>query len=168
MLASNENLNTPVFYLERIFSLKCAFADFPSNILLWIFFRIFFRVLSFWFSFVDFLPNILSWICFRIFFRWFSFEYSYGDFLSNMVMRDYTKNQLTGVLYDGTVTKGFAKSIKKGDFGSNIIHGFSFEYSFADLHSNENSFSNFLQNILLRIFLRIFFCEFSFEYSFLI
>ena len=62
-------------------------------------------------------------------------------------MRDYTKNQLTGVLYDRTVTKGFAKSIKsfntlvffslKGDFGSNIIHGFSFEYSFADFLTNK-------------------------------
>ena len=42
-------------------------------------------------------------VFFPIFFRGFSFGYAFADFLSNMVMRDHIKNQLTGVLSDGTV-----------------------------------------------------------------
>ena len=91
----------------RRFSFDYSFTDYPSNIVSRIFFRIFFCGFSFKYCFADFLSNILSRIKF---FRGFSFEYSFSDILSNLVMRDHIKNQLTGVLSDGTDTQGFTKS----------------------------------------------------------
>ena len=122
--------------------------------------------------------------------------YSFADLLSNMVKWDHIKDQLTWVLSDGTVTQGFNKSNEspypflfsfRGDFHSNILREFSFEFSFAHFPSNflsqvsfkysfadflsnilshifEYSFADFLSNIVSMIFFRIFLRGFSFEY----
>ena len=125
--------------------------------------RIFFRGFSFQYSFADFLSNMVMQDHVKISWRWcfltelllkgdfHSFEYSFADLLSNMVKWDHIKDQLTGILSDGTVTQGFNKSNER----FNTLVYFLSEEIFTQIF-----FVSFLLNILSRIFLRIFFRRF--------
>ena len=117
-------------YSKEIFA-QTFFADFPSHILLRIFFWIFLRGFSFEYFLADFLSNIFSRIFFRIIFRGFSFEYSFKysitNFFSNILSRIFFQIFFHGVFFQYSFS----------DFLSNNLCGLSFIYGYAGPCKNQ-------------------------------
>ena len=128
-----------------------SIADFLSNIILWIFFRIFFRGFSFDYSIADFLSNILSQIFF--FHIWKKFR---GFFLTELLPRALLKAIKANTLLSIFSYRRFSLKYSSRIFFRIFFRGFSFKYYFAD----------FLSNFLFWIFFQILFRAFSFKYGY--